>query len=208
VPRVYLHHALTAGADVAGCERLLSDEECGRRDRLLRAQDRLQFTVAHALLRTALSQHLPEVAPEAWKFRPGDRGKPELDGEIRFNLTHTDGLVACVIADAIDVGIDAEPIDRDIPSLERVLAPVEIASVLAAAHPGAAFFARWTLKEAYAKARGLGLALPFASLAFSLDAQRISLVGEDGWSFHQLRPTERHVLSVAAHAPAVDFVTR
>ena len=56
----------------------------------------------------------------------------------------------------------------------------------------------WTLKEAYLKARGLGIAVPLADICFALDADGIrieflgSLAGTDaGWTFHLERLTDR-----------------
>jgi 4'-phosphopantetheinyl transferase len=61
------------------------------------------------------------------------------------------------------------------------------------------------LKEAYAKARGLGLTLPLASFAFDPRAPEIRVrcapdvddaPGE--WRFERLRPTPCHALAIAA----------
>ena len=104
--RVELHLALPERADPDAADGLLSEEERERAGALLRPADRRAFTVAHALLRTALSRRRPDVPPSAWTFRTGPAGKPELDGPavLRFNLTHADGLVACAVAGEAEIG--------------------------------------------------------------------------------------------------------
>ena len=66
----------------------------------------------------------------------------------------------------------------------------------------------WTLKEAYAKARGRGLSLPFNEITFDLDApQPIRAVIDPRldpdharWCFELVRPTPEHQLAVAYEA--------
>src|SRR5262249_28670043 len=150
------------------------------------------------------------------RFAADTHGKPFVQAPttpppLRFNLSHTDGLVACVVARGLDVGVDVEDVGRrcDVLGLARsCFAADEVAHLErlpAAARPDA-FFDFWTLKEAYVKARGLGLALPLKEFAFELrdDGQaraRFTSAGEDPahWQFARLRPTVRHRLAVAVH---------
>src|SRR5438874_2067680 len=61
--------------------------------------------------------------------------------------------------------------ETDVERLATTLAPDEVTALRALAPPARerAFFAVWTRKEAYAKARGLGLALPFEEFTVSTD---------------------------------------
>jgi 4'-phosphopantetheinyl transferase len=108
------------------------------------------------------------------------------------------------------VGIDVEYTLRTVETLalaDRYFAPSE-AAVLRSLPPltrNEAFFDYWTLKEAYAKARGMGMSLPFHAFAFDLSVEqppRISFSPEladdpDDWRFRLWSPTSHHRLAVA-----------
>ena len=96
--------------------RLLSESEHARYQRFHFDKDKHNFLVSHALLRRVLSNYA-EVAPEHWQFDLNTHGRPELSRIhalpwLRFNLSHTDGLVACLVTDSIDCGIDVENLTR------------------------------------------------------------------------------------------------
>src|SRR5262249_50795126 len=112
-----------------------------------------------------------------------------------------------------DVGVDVEHVNRRLVGLElaeRFFAPVEVAALraLAEENRGEHFFAYWTLKEAYIKARGLGLSLPLDAFAFQLDpgCPRITFTeriadNPSAWQFARQRPGPDHALAVAIHRP-------
>jgi 4'-phosphopantetheinyl transferase len=214
-----VHLWLTCPDDVAdsghlaACRAMLSDDERARLARLRREPDRRAFLVAHALVRSALSRYAG-VPPEGWTFATNRWGRPEVAGPgagpaLRFSLSHTSGLVACAVALDCDCGVDVESSDRGGNPLgvaQRVLAPKELADLdsRTAGERHDRFLAYWTLKEAYVKARGLGLSLPLRQLSFSVTGERIRIEfaapGEDAahsWQFSLLRPTPHHVLAVA-----------
>lgn len=152
---------------------VLSDEERERLSRFRFERDRLLFLVAHGLVRITLSQH-ENVEPQAWRFRTGSYGRPEIAeprSRQRFSLSRRQGLAACAVILDRDIGLDVEYVYKDSPFevAERFFSPRERSSLLGTSlddRPGL-FVEYWTLKEAYIKARGLGLSLPLDQ--FSLD---------------------------------------
>lgn len=161
-------------------ELLLPDERA-RHDRYIFARDRLQYLATRALVRTVLSQYA-DVAPTAWRFATGERGKPYIVGPdpslaLHFNLSNTRGLIVCAVSRAHRrLGCDTEDITRRTETVaiaEHYFSPLEVAALTALpeSRHRERFFSYWTLKESYIKARGLGLALPLDQFSFLLDGR-------------------------------------
>jgi 4'-phosphopantetheinyl transferase len=95
-------------------------------------------------------------------------GKPRLISKqgrgLRFNVTHSGDLILLAITMSRTIGVDVERIRTNL-ELDRIAArffsPIEynIWVSLAGQARYEAFFACWTRKEAYLKARGLGLSV-------------------------------------------------
>ncbi|MFO0755660.1 MAG: 4'-phosphopantetheinyl transferase superfamily protein [Byssovorax sp.] len=199
---------------LARYEALLAPEERARRDRYRFDKNKHEYLLTRALCRTVLSRYMP-VPPAAWTFSANAHGcpsvaTPEAARFLRFNLTNTSGLVACLVARDRDVGVDVEDTERHgetVQIADRFFSPSEVAE-LKAQPPGrqrARFFDYWTLKEAYIKARGMGLAIPLDHFSYLLAEGRpigIAFAPElpddpASWQFAQHRPTPRHLISLA-----------
>ena len=162
------------------CRAILSEDERGRLDRFLNTAHRPQFLAGHALIRLLLTEVVPEVAPAEWRFSSTAHGRPEVAEprryqHLRFNMSHTQGLVACAVVWRRDVGVDVE---RRNPGFahravaDQFFSPQESAalrSLPSDADRVHRFFTYWTLKEAYLTARGKGLALPLGAFTMHLD---------------------------------------
>ncbi len=165
--------------DVEPMMGILSHDERRRHDQFMFARDRRDFAAAHALVRHALST-CGHVDPAEWRFRVDARGKPHIDPRhaadtpLTFNLSHTRGIVACVVARDAAVGVDIERADSTTAArhvASRYFAPSEVRLLETCAPPDYAtrFVELWTLKEAYIKAVGAGLHLALDSFAFAFN---------------------------------------
>lgn len=193
---------------------LLSEEERERQQRFHFEKDRHSFLVSHALVRKVLSMYVA-VDPSDWQFVAGEFGRPEIAGPagvpaLRFNLTHTEGLTACLVTLDADCGVDAERVHGR-GNLQGVAekmfsdAELEILGALDGLHYQQQFFTFWTLREAYCKALGTGLGFSKKDYAFKeADDGRIELSFDSRkndtgrhWHFTLLRPTVEHLVAVA-----------
>jgi 4'-phosphopantetheinyl transferase len=197
--------------------QLLSPEELARHDRFVFEKDRNLFLIARAHLRSVLSLYA-EVSPGAWQFRSSPLGRPEIANTsygppLHFNLSHTRGLVASVVSLLAEIGIDAEHCDRllDHQRLARSTFSREEADAIDRASETdrpLLFFQLWTLKEAYCKATGRGMSLPFDCFGFEITPSGITAhlddMSEDAarWHFDVIRPTSDHQVAIAAKIPA------
>jgi 4'-phosphopantetheinyl transferase len=212
-------------AQLAGLAAILDEEERARAARYLRPEDRVRSIAARALLRLMLSRYAP-VAPSAWQFVTNRYGRPELvhvpaeAGDLRFNVSHTDGLVAVAVARGRDIGVDVEHIDRPLTHdiAGRFFSPAEVRDLRRASpdEQPRVFFDYWTLKESYIKARGMGLALPLAHFSFHLRPDQPPAISfapplDDDparWQFAQAWPSARHRLAVAVERHGADLPVR
>lgn len=196
--------------------QLLSPPELVRWRRFLVEGARDQYLIARALLRTTLSRYA-DVPESAWVFETNEYGcpfvaEPAAHRDLRFNLSHTDGLIACAVARQIEIGVDVENTDRSVDPIAlapAVFAATEVADVAALPDEQRQqrFFSYWTLKESYIKARGMGLSLPLDGFWFDLrDAEpRIQFTDRcpdhpERWYFVQRQPTPSHKLALAVAA--------
>lgn len=193
---------------------LITDAERARHDRYKFEHSRREYRTTRALVREVLSRYA-SVAPEQWQFAANAWGRPEISGpsgapRLRFNLTNTQGMVAIIVSSEHEVGLDVEPLDRDSETTaiaDRYFSPSEVRALfsLPKDEQRARFFDYWTLKEAYIKACGMGLAIPLDHFSFQIEpAKPIGISfhpkrDDDpaAWQFAQHRPTPRHLLSAA-----------
>jgi 4'-phosphopantetheinyl transferase len=191
---------------------LLDAAEQDRYRRLRFPDDRRLFLAAHVLVRRTLSLYAA-VEPAAWRFASRAHGRPEiavpaLPVNLRFNLSHTAGLAACVVSVDEACGVDVERIAArgNLPGIAaRVFAPPERRD-LEAREGGTdyvdRFYTYWTLREAWSKALGTGLAHADRSAWFDPDGVCTLHAGGKGipsgsdWQCAVLRPTGDHCLAV------------
>jgi 4'-phosphopantetheinyl transferase len=207
---VRVEEALTGGPD--RYLAWMTSEELERLRRYRFDRHRREHLATRALARSVLCRYTG-VAPEAFTFGAGTHGKPHVvapAASLAFNLANTDGLVTCAVTTGGEVGVDAEPLETrgdPLELAEAAFSPAEVAALRAtsAADRRAHFVTLWTLKEAYVKARGLGLALPtqrFTVVPTAAQAASISFdpaVADDParWQLERITSIAGYHLAVA-----------
>jgi len=200
---------------------LLHKEEWTRHDRFVFPRDRLLFMATRILVRSVLSKYAP-ISPQEWQFSTETYGKPFLSGPplpnvsaLHFNLSNAHEMVICAVSTIhSQLGADVERMDRveqPMDIAEHYFSAVEIAALrqLPVEQQHERFFAYWTLKESYIKARGLGLNLPLKDFSILLREEgeppkepQIVFAPElddvsTNWRLALLRGSARHLVAVA-----------
>ncbi|HEX6395836.1 MAG TPA: 4'-phosphopantetheinyl transferase superfamily protein [Steroidobacteraceae bacterium] len=163
--------------EAARLATLLDADEHARRNRMAHESGRRRQLLARALQREVLSRYEPAIRPAEWRFERGAHGRPGLAPAfaatgLNFNVAHAAGLVVVAVGRVARLGVDVEALDKrvPIPVARRYFSPPEVAALDALAPEARArrFLRLWTLKEAYLKAVGEGLAGGLDRMTFTL----------------------------------------
>jgi 4'-phosphopantetheinyl transferase len=170
---------LNAGRDLSEREflALLALVPPETRDRIRRRRDyrAAQNSLLGDLLARREIGERAGIAPEQVVFRVNAYGKPFVEGGPCFNIAHS-GRVIAVAVDTLPVGID---IELGYPALKpgvrgrdtegriarRFFTPDERLYIDGAEGRRERFYDVWTMKEAYIKKAGLGLAMGLRSFS-------------------------------------------
>lgn len=153
----------------------LNPEELARAARFHFPHHRARWISAHRALRQILARYVDATA-DGLQFVTNAHGKPALTAanpQVEFNLTHSENLALLAVAQQ-DVGIDVEYLrgtcdwDR---LAERVFTARELGPLDRLGTPDTRtrqFYELWTAKEAYIKARGIGMSLSLRKFSVPL----------------------------------------
>lgn len=185
VARVW-HWPLNVSApQVADLQKVLSPDELERAERYRFEQHRNEFILTRAVLRRVLASYTAQ-SPESLSFDYSAQGKPALKNgppDLRFNVSHAEGLAVLALVRDREIGVDAEKI-RPQPDAQKLakrffsVGEQRFLGKLSGDQLQRAFFRCWTRKEAYIKAKGEGLSIPLHAFDVSLEEdQPAALVG-------------------------------
>ena len=180
---------------------LLDAAEIERAGRYRFESDRRRFASAHGQVRLILGALLG-IEPAALVFEQNPYGKPFVpDCPVRFNLSHSSGMGLLAVTLGQEVGVDIEVIRAQTDyaliagrffSREEQQALQSLPDELRLS----GFFNAWTRKEAYIKARGLGLKIPLDQFAVSLHPHQPARLlhaepdAPQEWTMFALEPAE------------------
>ena len=160
-------------------EAMLGDEELRRAMRFRHEPSRWCHLVTRQLVRETFSR-LGGGAPDRWRFETEEEGRPylvnpteKLEG-LDFNIAHSHQKVVLAVADSGRVGVDVEPVGRDVDYelvARRFFHDSECDAIdeLDAELRHRRFLQLWVLKEAWMKADGRGIGAGLSQVVFEFD---------------------------------------
>jgi 4'-phosphopantetheinyl transferase len=203
-------------SELAGSS-LLTEAEKNRYNHFKIDSKREEFLFSRLLLRFLLQKY-STFEPTDVEAVPDQMGRPfwKHSGEripLYFSLSHTRKMICCALSFDAESGCDVEQVrprkyERE---LTRKVFSKEEASFYQRLPDGEKrefFYRSWTLKEAFVKAMGKGLRIPFTSLSFthtgvsdkntvvqpaSLDLQLM----DKNWTFFSTQLQPDYILSCA-----------
>lgn len=194
---------------------ILSADEQERANQFKVNRPRDQFVLTRATLRFLIGKYL-NVTPGELRFHLSEQGKPSLlhpPAKLEFNVSHSHELALFAFSKNAPVGIDVEWLGRKVAYAdiaERFFSDSEQAQLndVPEADRHRAFLECWTRKEAYLKARGLGLSRDPRTFSVSLGSETHAQLREDqhdpstaqSWQIHPLQPHRDYCGAVAVKA--------
>ena len=193
----------------------LDSGEYDRYQRYYFDRHRNRLLLSRMLIRSVLSRY-SDVAPTSWRFHENPHGKPTIDPAqqnypLYFNISHSGDRIVLATGRHEFLGVDIECNDKSRRILQianRYFSKDELEAlqVLPATQQLTRFYDLWTLKEAYIKARGLGLSIPLRRCSFDFLAHQRLSVGFDSeladdpasWQFWQIDTKGSFTLSLAS----------
>lgn len=213
---VWLVRADDAALCMACCENLLATAERDRAARFKFEKDRRLYTAAHAALRSILAGYL-NVAPGGLEFETGHRGKPRLapaftKDKLEFNLSHSSEVALIAVTREREIGVDIEHVKKEFAFAEvaeRYFTTREVSAIRALPEDlqRRAFYQCWTSKEAFLKAKGVGLSGELDEVEILLDGEgRVQVKNTlPGWYLCELNPCDDYVGAVALEGDESDL---
>jgi 4'-phosphopantetheinyl transferase len=213
--QLWLAHLDMGPAVITSLFAILSENERARAERFYGREAEGRFIAAHGLLRVILSRYL-KTDPQVLSFGYGAHDKPYLEKErtsgLHFNYSRSQGLAIYALGLGREVGVDIEQIrtDRAAGEIAGHFFPTRETAALKKldeAERTEAFFRSWTVKEAYLKATGEGLAgsIRLQELLVQFDEGRVELLRTsesgfqevEGWEVTSFRPMPGYMAAVA-----------
>lgn len=169
------------------CFDLLTESDWNSLQRIQDPGNRNSAIAARILLRLGLSRATDRsIAPAEWRFAEAEGRRPTIATglpHIRYSVSHVDELAIVAVSPELNVGIDVESVDQHISNIAMAefSHADELRSVqhLSDGQRTREFIRAWTLKEAYTKLHGVGHALDFRMLSFTLDPSRLTSEGTE-----------------------------
>lgn len=173
----------------------LPEEDRARITRFVRSEDRARGTAGTLLIRRMVSEYLGH---DDFKIERDEYGKPFLKGaeDFYFSLSHS-GSYAVSACGSTPVGIDVEICaPHDIAKFRRIFREEDLKLLRSSSDRLRDFYRIWTVREAWSKMIGQGIALFDADFRVSYEDHTFAY--EDGISSFVTYDLGGYLLSVCS----------
>ena len=153
--------------------KMLPDSRLEKLSRIKPDTARIQCVAAGILLEIGLRDY--SICGKNVTFLKNSDGKPYIleYPNLHYNLSHSGEYVALVMADCA-VGIDIEKVRYGQERLVKRFFSKEEAECLLESFSDLAFTKTWTRKEAFIKAKGIGMRMPLAGFSTITDVVKLN----------------------------------
>ncbi|OQX11852.1 MAG: hypothetical protein BWK80_44330 [Desulfobacteraceae bacterium IS3] len=175
-------------------------------NRYVRWQDRQAGLFGKLLLLKGLTEY-GGYSPDCLNsLSYNDFGRPFIDSDIDFNISHSGDYVVCAVADREKVGIDIEKIRPIVLSdFKNYMTYREWEDIAASDRQYDRFYEHWTMKESVIKAEGRGLSIPLTDIRLH---QKKAAVYDTVWFLKELMLDIRYKCYLAANSEQPEFEIR
>jgi len=122
-------------------------------------------------------------------------GKPFINRDIDFNISHSGKMVVCAISTEGEIGVDTEelkPITTD--DFINHFTSVEWSEIHKGNNLSNNFYYHWTAKEAVIKAIGKGLSIPLQDISIERDC---AYIYNEKWSLKLINISPDYMIQLA-----------
>jgi len=201
--------------------RVISKDEKEKATKFRFKKDQNIFIISRGVLRI-LSAYYLNMGAKNIVFKYGEYGKPEYDfySDLKFNISHSGDLIVLSFAKDFDIGVDIEKVKDDFDVLEiasNFFSTLEIETLkkIPKAQQVYYFYRCWTRKEAFIKAKSLGLSFPLDSFSVCISSDKKTELLEtkwnnaekDTWKLFTFSPQQNYIgaISIQSDVKAVDY---
>ncbi len=194
---------------------VLSKPDRRKINRFIFKKDKTTCLATRALVRFVLSRY-SNIPPKDLQFIKNKYGKPKLKSKhgkppLQFNISHSGRITACAVTLNQEIGIDVEDVSRkvNLNIADRFFSEKESSYLKSLPDhlKTQSFLEIWTLKEAYIKAKGMGLSIPLNKFSFEIQGEKTSIHFEKplndkpgNWTFFKFPIKNLCQAAVAVHA--------
>jgi len=197
----------------------LSTDELFRANRFNSGLHRRRFIVARSTLRILISRYL-NCEISSIELITDAKGKPSVKKpttELTFNVSHSHELALYGFGSSRAIGIDVERVRTDVSELaiaKRFFSTDEIEKIenLSEKDRRKGFFSCWTRKEAYLKARGVGIGGGLKSFSvtcgYDEEVRLIKGAGVENWEMLALIPDSKYTAAICVEGKGFEISCR